>query len=132
MTRTGAFGIVACVIAMPLAVTNLAAQDAGGPANMTFFVTSVGSGKGADLGGLEGADRHCQTLAAAAGSTRQWRAYLSTQGQGAVNARDRIGRGPWHNAKGVQIARDLDELHGGNNLTKDTALTERGEVRFER
>ena len=100
-----------------------------GGANMTFFITSVGSGKGADLGGLEGADRHCQTLAAAVGAgTKQWRAYLSTQGQAAVNARDRIGRGPWQNAKGEVIAKDAEELHGTNNLTKQTALTEKGEV----
>ncbi len=100
----------------------------GGAANMTFFVSSVGSGKGADLGGLEGADRHCQTLAAAAGAgAKQWRAYLSTQGQGAVNARDRIGRGPWQNAKGEVIAKDVEELHGTNKLTKQTALNEKGE-----
>jgi hypothetical protein len=98
-------------------------------ATMTFFVTSVGSGKGADLGGLEGADRHCQSLASAAGAgAKQWRAYLSTQGAGAVNARDRIGRGPWQNVKGEVIAKDVEELHGTNNLTKQTALTEKGEV----
>ena len=97
-------------------------------ATMTFFVTSVGSGKGADLGGLEGADRHCQSLASAAGAgAKQWRAYLSTQGAGAVNARDRIGRGPWQNAKGEVIAKDVEELHGTNNLIKQTALTEKGE-----
>ena len=96
---------------------------------MTFFVTSAGPGKGADLGGLEGADRTCQSLAQAAGAGgKTWRAYLSTQGQGAVNARDRIGRGPWTNAKGVVIAKDLAELHGTNNLTKQTALTEKGAV----
>jgi len=96
---------------------------------MSFFVTSVGSGRGADLGGLEGADRQCQTLAAAVGAgTKQWRAYLSTQGQGAVNARDRIGRGPWQNPKGDVMAKDVTELHGTNNLTKQTALTEKGEV----
>jgi hypothetical protein len=107
------------------------AQDANA-ANMTFFVTSVGSGKGADLGGLEGADRHCQTLAQAAGAgNRMWRAYLSTQATGgaqAVNAKDRIGRGPWQNAKGVVIAKDVAELHGNNNLNKQTALTEKGEA----
>jgi hypothetical protein len=98
-------------------------------ATMTFFVTSAGPGKGADLGGLEGADRHCQTLAQAAGAgTKTWRAYLSTQGDGAVNARDRIGRGPWQNAKGVVIAKDIEELHGDNHLTKETALNEKGEV----
>src|SRR5256714_14527178 len=90
-------------------------------ANMTFFVTSVGSGKGADLGGLAGADQHCQTLAQAVGAAgnRTWHAYLSTSasgGQPAVNARDRIGRGPWQNAQGGGIARDVNGLHGANNL----------------
>jgi hypothetical protein len=103
------------------------AQDASG---MSFFVTSVGIGKGGDLGGLDGADKHCQTLAAAAGAgSKTWRAYLSTQGAGAVNARDRIGKGPWVNAKGVPIAKSVDELHSpANNLTKQTALTEKGTV----
>jgi hypothetical protein len=98
--------------------------------NMTFFVTSAGPGKGADLGGLEGADRHCQTLAQAAGAGgKTWRAYLSTQGQGAVNARDRIGKGPWQNAKGEVIAKSVEDLHGAsNNLSKQTALTEKGET----
>ena len=99
--------------------------------DMTFFITSVGSGKGADLGGLQGADQHCQSLAQAAGAgSRTWHAYLSTSasgGQPAVNARDRIGKGPWKNAKGVVIAKDVDELHGTNNLNKQTALTEKGE-----
>jgi hypothetical protein len=116
------------VMLLSLSLSAQAQTAPSGGADMTFFVTSVGSGKGADLGGLEGADRHCQTLAAAAGSTKQWRAYLSTQGQGAVNARDRIGRGPWQNAKGEVIAKDVEELHGTNNLTKQTALTEKGEV----
>ncbi|HYD58799.1 MAG TPA: hypothetical protein VEC35_00490 [Noviherbaspirillum sp.] len=104
-----------------------------GPTNMTFFVTSIGPGKGGDLGGLEGADKHCQSLAAAAGAdNRTWRAYLSTQGSAMadpkfVNARDRIGTGPWQNAKGVVIARSVDELHSpANNVTKETALDERG------
>ncbi|HEY7230751.1 MAG TPA: lectin [Pseudolabrys sp.] len=97
--------------------------------NMSFFLTSVGPGKGADLGGLAGADRHCQQLAASVGAgAKTWHAYLSTQGAGAVNARDRIGRGPWVNAKGVTIAKDVAELHGANNLTKQTALSEKGEV----
>jgi hypothetical protein len=100
--------------------------------NMTFFVTSTGSGKGADLGGLAGADQHCQALAQAAGAgAKTWRAYLSTQaaaGVAAVNARDRIGRGPWQNAKGVVVAKDVAELHGSNNLGKQTSLTEKGEV----
>lgn len=99
------------------------------PADMSFFVTSQGPGKGGDLGGLAGADKHCQDLAAAVGAgARTWRAYLSTQGDGAVNARDRIGDGPWQNARGVVIAKDVAELHGDNNLTKRTALSEKGEV----
>jgi hypothetical protein len=102
-------------------------------ADMTFFVTSAGSGKGADFGGLEGADKHCTTLAAAAGAGKStWRAYLSASAAGgaaAVNARDRIGKGPWKNAKGETIAKDVQDLHsGGNNLTKQTALTEKGEM----
>jgi hypothetical protein len=103
---------------------------AGAGADMTYFVTSVGSGRGADLGGLEGADAHCARLAQAAGPAgKTWRAYLSTQGAGAVNARDRIGRGPWRNARGEVIARDIADLHGpSNNLNKGTALTERGET----
>jgi hypothetical protein len=100
--------------------------------DMTFFITSVGMGKGADLGGLAGADKHCQGLAAAVGAGRHtWRAYLSTVESGntrAVNARDRIGKGPWRNAKGVVIARNLEELHGENKITKETALNEKGEV----
>jgi hypothetical protein len=101
-------------------------------ATMTFFITSAGPGNGADLGGPEGADRHCQSLAQVAGAGgRTWRAYLSTQAVGgaqAINARDRIGRGPWQNAKGVVIANDVDELHGNNHLTKQTALNEKGEI----
>ena len=110
----------------------LYAQQGGAQKKMGFFVTSAGSGKGADLGGLAGADKLCQSLAQAAGAgNRTWRAYLSTSASGgakAVNARDRIGRGPWYNAKGVLIARNVDELHGNNNLTKQTALTEKGAV----
>src|SRR3984893_4325298 len=106
-----------------------AAPSQAQQSNITFFVTSVGEGKGADLGGLAGADLHCQTLAQAAGAGgKTWHAYLSTQGAGAVNARDRIGRGPWMNAKGVVIAKDVAELHGTNNLTKQTALNEKGDV----
>jgi len=100
--------------------------------NMTFFVTSTGSGRGADYGGLAGADAHCQALATAAGSGhRVWRAYLSASPSPASptqNARDRIGKGPWQNAKGVVIAQNVSELHGKNNLNKQTALTEKGEV----
>jgi hypothetical protein len=97
---------------------------------MTFFVTSAGSGKGADLGGLAGADQICQNLATRAGAGgHTWRAYLSTSANGmaqAVNARDRIGRGPWQNAKGVVVAKDVETLHGGNLINKETALTESG------
>ncbi len=100
---------------------------------MTFFVSSQPSGKGADFGGLAGADAFCQKLAAAAGAGgKTWHAYLSTQAAGgtpAVNAKDRIGKGPWQNAKGVVIAKDVADLHGAsNNLNKQTALTEKGEV----
>jgi hypothetical protein len=100
---------------------------------MSFFVTSVGMGDGGNLGGLAGADGHCQKLAAAAGAgSRTWRAYLSTSfippNTAAVHARDRIGKGPWFNAKGEMVARDVEHLHGANNLTKATALTERGTV----
>ena len=106
-----------------------AAPAFGQQANMTFFVTSQGVGKGADLGGLAGADAHCASLAQAAGATgKTWHAYLSTQGAGAVNAKDRIGKGPWTNAKGVVVAKDVANLHGENNLTKQTALSEKGEV----
>ncbi|WP_157270907.1 lectin [Azohydromonas aeria] len=105
--------------------------SAGSP--MTFFVTSTGLGRGADLGGLAGADRHCQALAEdVKAGNRNWRAYLSTSaapGQPAVNARDRIGPGPWRNAKGVVIAENVAQLHSANNnLNKQTALTEKGDV----
>jgi hypothetical protein len=97
---------------------------------MTFFVTSTGSGKGADLGGLAGADQLCQKLADSAGAGgHNWRAYLSASASGAapaVNARDRIGRGPWRNARGEVIAQDIETLHGNNNINKETALTEKG------
>jgi len=117
----------------------LAQQPKAPPQPMTFFVTSAGMGNGANLGGLAGADKHCQALAAAAGAgSRTWRAYLSTGAAGgspAVNARDRIGQGPWHNAKGGRVAQNLADLHGdtlelarmGNTLTRVTALTEKGE-----
>jgi hypothetical protein len=108
---------------------NLSAGVQAQQNSMSFFVTSAGIGKGADLGGLEGADKHCQSLAQAAGAgDKTWHAYLSTQGAGAVNARDRIGRGPWQNAKGAVIAKDVAELHGTNNLSKQTALTEKGDL----
>jgi hypothetical protein len=110
---------------------SLLAQDK--PAQpMGFFITSVGVGDGANLGGLKGADAHCQKLAAAAGGgSRTWRAYLSTSASGgtaAENAKDRIGSGPWYNSKGVMIAQNVAELHGENKLTKETQLTEKGEI----
>ncbi|MBW7850839.1 MAG: hypothetical protein H3C38_10110 [Rhodospirillales bacterium] len=118
-------------VAVPVLLLIGAAAQAQS-ADMSFFVTSAGPGKGADLGGLAGADRHCQALAEAAGAGgKTWRAYLSTQaadGRPAVDARDRIGKGPWRNAKGVVIANDVAGLHGDNNLTKETALDERGRV----
>ena len=103
-------------------------QQGAGAQGMGFFVTSANPGKGGDLGGLAGADAHCQSLARAAGAgNRTWRAYLSTGGASPVNARDRIGRGPWANAKGEVVARDVAQLHGDNNLNLQTALTEKGE-----
>jgi len=95
------------------------------PNEMSFFITSKGPGNGADLGGLAGADLFCQKLAESEGSTKTWHAYLSSTG---VNARDRIGTGPWYNAKGILIATDLANLHSNNNITKETALTEKGEI----
>ena len=115
----------------------LAQQPAAQPQPMTFFVTSVGKGDGANLGGLAGADAHCQALATAAGrGAAEWRAYLSTQGANAVNARDRIGTGPWRNFRGQVISNDLGILHGdtieqariGNPLGKQLSLTEKGEL----
>ena len=108
--------------------------DAGAEASpMSFFVTSVNPGKGADFGGLAGADAYCQKLATSAGAGgKNWRAYLSTTASGgavAVNARDRVGRGPWQNAKGMMVATSVDDLHGPNNkLSKQNSLTEKGEV----
>ena len=109
----------AIVVAAAVASLPATAQQA----SMSFFVTSAGIGKGGDLGGVEGADRQCASLAQAAGSTgKTWHAYLSTQaadGKPATNARDRIGKGPWQNAKGVVIAKNVAELHGANNVNKD-------------
>src|SRR5256712_6317465 len=120
---------VSILVSIAMLCLGTAAVAQAQPANMSFFVTSAGSGKGADLGGLAGADNICQTLAQAAGAGgKTWHAYLSTQGPSAVNARDRIGGGPWQNAKGVVIAKDVAELHGKNNITKQTALTEKGEM----
>jgi hypothetical protein len=117
---------------------HIAAQNPPAPAQpMSFFVTSVGAGSGANLGGLAGADAHCQKLAVASGrdgaAGKTWHAYLSTQGAGAVNARDRIGSGPWYSSRGARIAQNVGDLHGdtieqarlGNNLSRSTVLTEK-------
>jgi hypothetical protein len=121
----GSIGVLFAALAFPRAE----AQNA----NMSFFITSVGKGDGANLGGLSGADEHCQALAKAAGAgNRTWRAYLSTQargGQAAVNARDRIGPGPWQNAKGTVVAKSGADLHGeSNQLSKENSLDEKGAV----
>ena len=136
MTRTFLAGVL--LFGATGAFAQQAAAPAAPPPPLGFFVTSTGLGKGADLGGLAGADAHCQKLAASVGAgNRTWRAYLSTQasgGQAAVNARDRIGKGPWANAKGAIIANSVAHLHGdtvelgqlGSNLHRTTALTEKG------
>jgi hypothetical protein len=135
--RTWRLLIVACLAAIPtiLVLAQPAQQQPQQP--MSFFVTSVGKGDGANLGGIAGADAHCQALAAAAGrGGATWHAYLSTQGSGAVNARDRIGNGPWYNARGQRVAQNLAELHGdaieqarlGNVLGKQFSLTEKATV----
>jgi hypothetical protein len=125
------------VCALLLSSTMALAEEPAKP--LSFFVTSEGPGKGADLGGLAGADAHCQKLATAVGAgNKTWHAYLSTQalnGQPAVNARDRIGQGPWFNAKGATVAKDVADLHGdyldaarlGNNLSRTTVLSEKNE-----
>ena len=125
LSLAGAFLLSACATS-----ANQTADVAGGGNAMSFFVTSAGSGKGADLGGIAGADKHCQELAQAAGAgSRTWHAYLSTGGASPVNARDRIGAGPWRNANGVLIAQSVADLHGAtNNLNKQTALTEKGQT----
>jgi hypothetical protein len=129
------FKTAACLAAAGLTLLAGCASAPPGPQGMTFFVTSAGPGKGGDLGGLDGADRHCAALAKAAGAPdRGWRAYLSAQAPALadpnfVNARDRIGSGPWQNAKGVVIARSVEELHSpNNNLNKETALDEKGQM----
>lgn len=119
---------IAAVMGLGFSATVQAQQ-----ADMSFFVTSAGKGDGANLGGLEGADAHCQALAKAAGATKtNWRAYLCTTapgGDAGVSARDRIGKGPWQNAKGVVVAKSVDDLHSAsNNIDKQTALTEKGDI----
>ena len=118
---------------MMLFAIGLPALAQNAPDKMTYFITSEGSGDGAALGGLAGADQHCQMLAKAAGAgNRTWHSYLSTSeaaGKPAVNAKDRIGKGPWYNAKGVMVAKNVDDLHSdNNNLKKDTSLSEKGMV----
>jgi hypothetical protein len=142
-TRSGSAAVLLIATLTLAVIVGVQAQQAPPPAPaapqqpMSFFVTSVGLGDGANLGGLAGADKHCQTLAQAAGAgNRTWRAYLSQTAAGAtlpVNARDRIGSGPWYNAKGVIIAASVDELHGDsqrdrNNIRKPIALNEKGEI----
>jgi hypothetical protein len=126
MHRAVKFSLLASVALAGVFGTPAFAQDSP----MSFFVTSAGKGDGANLGGLAGADAHCQQLADAAGAgSRTWHAYLSTSGDGAVSAKDRIGAGPWANAKGVQIAANVTELHSdANKINKETALNERGET----
>jgi hypothetical protein len=129
MNKSSAIKAVAVsVAALSLGAATLVYSQQAVP-EMSFFITSVGSGKGADLGGLDGADRHCQSLATAAGAgKRTWRAYLSTTGSPAVNARDRIGKGPWYSFEGRLIARSVDELHTSNNINRLVALNEKGKM----
>jgi hypothetical protein len=131
MHKTMRYSLLASAVLLAGVAGSAQAQQAPQAPNMTFFVTSAGSGKGADLGGLAGADAHCQTLAAAVGAgNKVWRAYLSsseTPTVKAVNARDRIGKGPWQNAKGVVVATSIEDLHSANNkLNSENSLTERG------
>jgi hypothetical protein len=121
---------ITAVAVLSVAAIGLATTGQGQQNAMTFFVTSVNAGKGADFGGLAGADAYCQKLATDAGSSgKTWRAYLSQSAVGgaqAVNARDRIGKGPWQNVKGVAIAKDVDDLHNDPNINAETALDEKG------
>jgi len=130
MTRTMRLSLV---ISTALLSVGVAAGVNAQQNPMTFFLTSAGKGNGADLGGLDGADAHCQALAKATGSAlTNWRAYLSTTlpaGEAGINARDRIGKGPWHNAKGVMVAKSVEDLHSeAANVNKQTALTEKGDI----
>src|SRR5262245_51013213 len=127
--------LLACALVAATVITasQLSLSQQTPASGLSFFITSAGPGDGANLGGLAGADAHCQKLATAAGSTgKTWRAYLSTSASGnqaAVNARDRIGRGPWQNSKGVVVAQNVDDLHTDNNkLSKENSLTEKGTV----
>lgn len=125
--------LASAAVATVALIAGCGAMKPSGGNSMGFFITSANPGKGGDLGGLAGADRFCQSLATAAGAGgKTWRAYLSTaamDGQAVVNARDRIGSGPWTNAKGVVVATSVADLHSANaKLGKDTSLTEKGEV----
>ena len=127
MNRRIGLTLAVCALAGASLCASAQAQQAS--KKMSFFVTSSGSGNGADLGGLAGADKICQARADSVGAgKRNWRAYLSASGDKPVNARDRIGKGPWYNTKGEMIAQDVDDLHTGNKLSKQTALNEKGEV----
>src|SRR6266852_4244852 len=133
MHKTMRYSLLASAVLLLGVASGAQAQQVPQSPNMTFFVTSAGPGKGGDLGGLEGADHHCQTLGQAAGAgAKTWRAYLSTNAAaqgGPVNARDRIGRGPWQNFKGEVVAQNVDDLHGdGAKLGMPTSLTERGTI----
>jgi hypothetical protein len=124
MKYPGAAGVRLLMKPLLIAIILLAATAAQAQQkDMSFFITSQGLGKGADLGGLKGADAHCQALAKAAGAAGQWRAYLSTD---AENARDRIGKGPWKNAKGEEIAKSVEDLHANSRINKQTGLDEKG------
>src|SRR5467141_1590832 len=132
LTRTSLVAAASLSVGLSVCLAAFTASPARAQsADTSFFLTSNGIGNGGNLGGVAGADNQCQTLAQAAGAgAKTWHAYLSTQaadGQPAINARDRIGKGPWKNSKGVVIAKDVAELHSGNNINKETALTEKGE-----
>lgn len=121
--------LLICASILLLSTAGSYSTSAQSSVAMSFFLTSAGPGDGANIGGLAGADRHCQALAEAVGAgSSDWVAYLSTTGAGGVDARDRIGNGPWYNAKGVLIAQNSAVLHGQNNLTKETNINEKGEV----
>ena len=131
MKRACFFLLLAAAIPALVAFSSAPEAVPAAQTDMTFFLTSRGPGDGANLGGLEGADAHCAMLAEGAGAASglTWRAYLSTTGEGGVNARDRIGGGPWHNANGVLVASDVSDLHSENNhLSKENSITETGEV----
>jgi hypothetical protein len=121
---------VSLLASAALLASGLATPAQAQQANMTFFITSAGPGNGGDLGGLAGADAHCAKLASAAGTSgKDWRAYLSTQGANPVHAKDRIGKGPWQNAKGTVVAASVADLHSANNkLNKENSLSEKGDM----